>query len=238
MKVLVTGATGFIGKWVMKELDASEHTAIAFSGDVRDKSTFPKGSFEVIIHLAAKVDKKFWGSNDLYKVNVEGTKNLLEQYSDSKIVYISSADVEKEILSKYAKTKKEPENLVLRNPKNLVMRPPSIFGPGDTHDKLIPRLFKKYIESEECKIMNNDENEYMYVGDVAKRIVDGMGKQGIIRLRGFKVRNLDLDTMIHAVCGGEKLLNITPEERYFLVCLEQCLPIYQKKQHDHRPEFG
>ena len=74
MKVLVTGATGFIGKWVMKELGANEHTAVAFSGDVRDKSTFPKGAFDVIIHLAAKVDKKFWRSNDLYKVNVGGTK--------------------------------------------------------------------------------------------------------------------------------------------------------------------
>jgi uncharacterized protein YbjT (DUF2867 family) len=42
MKVLVTGATGFTGEWVMKELDISEHTAVAFSGDVRDKSTFPK----------------------------------------------------------------------------------------------------------------------------------------------------------------------------------------------------
>ncbi len=229
MKVLVTGATGFIGKWVMEKLDVSEHTAIAFSGDVRDKSTFPKVSFEVIIHLAAKVDKRFWGSNNLSKVNVEGTENLREQYSDSKIVYISSADVEKEIWSEYAKTKKESENLILRNPKNLVMRPPSIFGPGDPHDKLIPRLFRKYLEGEECEIMNNDKNEYMYVADIAKYIVDGMDKQGIIRLKGFKIRNFDLDRMIRAVCEGKKLPNLTSEERDFFVCLEQCLPTYQVK---------
>lgn len=53
MKVLVTGATGFIGEWVMKELSASEHTALAFSGEIRDKSKFPKEPFDVIIHLAA-----------------------------------------------------------------------------------------------------------------------------------------------------------------------------------------
>ena len=233
MKVLVTGATGFIGEWVMKELDASEHTAVAFSGDVRDKSTFPKGGFEVIIHLAAKVDKKFWESNDLYNVNVDGTKNLIEQYPDSRIVYISSADVEKEIMSKYAKTKKEPEKLVLHNPDNLVMRPPSIFGPGDTHDKLIPKLFKKYVDNGECDILNNDENEYMYVGDVAKHIVDNMDKRGIIRLRGFKVRNSDLDAMIQAVCEGKKLPNLMPEERHFFVCLEQCLYHHHEKQHNH-----
>ena len=232
MKVLVTGATGFIGKWVMEELDAREHTAVAFSGDVRDKSTFPKVSFEVIIHLAAKVDKIFWGSNNIFKVNVEGTENLRELYSGSKIIYISSADVEKNTLSKYAKTKKEPENLILRNPKNLVMRPPSIFGPGDPHDKLIPRLFRKYLKGGECKIMNNDKNEYMYVRDLAKYIVDGMDKQGIIRIRGFKIRNFDLDTMICAVCEGKKLSNLTPEEKYFFVCLEQCLLTYQKKYYD------
>ena len=229
MKVLVTGATGFIGEWVMKELIASEDTIVAFSGDVRDKKTFPKESFDVLIHLAAKVDKKFWESDDLYKVNIEGTKNLLVQYPDSKFIYISSADVEKEILSNYANTKKEPENLVLSNPENFVIRSPSIFGPEDTHDKLIPKLFKKYRESGECEVLNNDENEHIYVGDVAKYIVTNMDKQGIIRLRGFKIRNFDLDRMIRAVCEEKKLPNLTSEEQYFFVSLEQCLTTYQVK---------
>ena len=227
MKVLITGSTGFIGRWVIKELEVSGYTSVAFPGDVRDRNTFPRGPFAIIIHLAAKVDKKFWESDDLHRVNVEGTKNLLEQYPNSKIIHISSTDVEKEILSEYARTKKESEKLVLSNPDNLVVRPPSIFGPGDPHDKLIPRLFKKYLESKECKILNNDENEYMYVGDVAKCIVANMDKKGIVRLEGFRIRNLELDTMIRAVCKGENISNLTLQERYFFTCLDQCSPLQE-----------
>lgn len=237
MKILVTGATGFIGKWVMKELGASEHTAVAFSGDVRDKSTYPKGPFDVIIHLAAKVDKKFWRSNDLYKVNVGGTKNIVEHYSNSKVVYISSADVEKKTLSEYAKTKKKAENIVLSNSKNLVIRPPSIFGPGDKHDKLITRLFKKYMENGVCEIYNDDENEYMYVGDVVGHIVAGMDYQGISRPRGFKIKNLDLDTMIRAICLGEKIPDLTPEEQKFFSNLEHCLLTFAQNEYMHMKIF-
>ena len=223
MRILVTGAKGFIGEWVLKDLDVTEHTATVFTGDVREKSTFPKELFDVIIHLAAKVDKRFWMSNDLYRVNVEGTQNLIEHYPESKLIYISSADIEKEVLSEYAKTKKEAEALVLRNSENLVVRLPSVFGPGDTHDKLIPRLFKKYLEHKECSILNNNENEHMYVGDAANYIVAGMDRKGIIRLRGFKVRNFDLDTMIRAVCQGEKIPKLMPEAATFFACLENCL---------------
>lgn len=231
MRILVTGASGFIGKYVMQELDNTEHLALAFLGDVRDRNTFPGESFDVIIHLAAKVDKRFWQSddfyqvNDLYQVNVEGTKNLLEYYLDSKFIYVSSADVEKESLSKYAGTKKIAEDFVLANPSNLVIRPPSVFGPGDPHDKLIPRLFRKHLKGEKCEILNNDENEYMYVQDVSNRIIVNMNRTGIVRLEigSFKIRNLDLDAMIRAVCQGETL-DLYYEQQYFFDHLKQCLP--------------
>jgi len=213
----------------MHGLGNTEHLALAFLGDVRDESTFPEESFDVIIHLAARVDKKLWQSDDLYQVNVGGTRNLLERYPDSKFIYVSSADVEKRFLSEYAESKKEAEDLVLASPRNLAIRPPSVFGPGDPHDKLIPRLFGKYLEGKECQILNNSENEYMYVQDVSDYIIINMNRNRIVRLRGFKVRNLDLDAMIRAVCRGETP-SLSHGWQYFFNHLKQCLPATERTE--------
>ena len=239
MKVLVTGATGFTGEWVTKELDISEHAAVAFSGDVRDKSTFPKEPFGVIIHLAALVThRQHQTAGDFYEVNVQGTKNLCEAYPLAKMIYISTTDVTREQLSEYAKSKLEAEKVVEKQEDYVIIRLPSVFGPKQRQIKLIPLLFRKYCQNGECAISNNDLREYIYVGDVAKHIVDSMDQKGIITLRGFKIRNFDLSTMIRAVCEGKKLPNLMPEERHHFVCLEQCLPNYHEKKDNRSLEFG
>lgn len=230
MKVLVTGARGFIGKWVMKELDASKHTAVAFSGDVRDKSTFPKESFDVIIHLAAIIThRQNQTVVDFDKVNVQGTKNLCEVYSSAKMIYISTTDVTREQLSDYAKSKLEAEKNVEKQNNYAIIRVPSVFGPKQRQIKLIPLLFRKYCQNGECTIVNNDLREYAYVEVLAKHIVNSMDQKDIITIRGFKIRNLDLDIMIRAICRREKISDLTPEEQNFYFHLEQCLPTYQKK---------
>jgi len=227
MKVLVTGVKGFIGEWVLKALRATEHTPLAFSGDVRDKSTFPKASVAVIIHLAALVThRQQHNMKDLYEVNVLGTKNLLEAYPEAKMVYISTTDVTRKKLSEYAKTKLEAEKLVEERGNYAIIRLPSVFGPKQRQVKLITLLFNKYCQNGECTINNNDLREYIYVGDAAKEIVAGIEKKSTITLRGFKVKNFDLDKMIRAICKRENIANLMPDERYFFTCLEQCLSTY------------
>jgi nucleoside-diphosphate-sugar epimerase len=53
--------------------------------------------------------------------------------------------VEREALTPYARSKQEADRRVLsRSGSHLAIRPSSVFEPGDTHDKLVPRLFAKY----------------------------------------------------------------------------------------------
>jgi nucleoside-diphosphate-sugar epimerase len=226
MKVLVTGSTGFIGKWIMNELNCSDYKVIAFSGDVRDKRTFPNDSFDAIIHLAALIThRKRYTFQDLYEVNVEGTRNLCEVYSTAKMIYISTNDVTRvEPLSDYAKTKLEAEKVVEKHKSYAIIRLPSVFGPNQRQAKLIPLLFRKYLENEECTIFNNDLREYIFVETLAKRIVENIAQTGIITMKGVKIRNFDLDIMIGAVCHGEEIHNLTSEEQEFFSNLKKCLP--------------
>ena len=181
-----------------------------------NNNTYCNNSFDIIIHLAAKVDKKYWSTEELFMVNVIGTKNLFQMHLGSKFVLISSSDVENEIITTYAKTKIESEQIIISDPKNLVIRLPSVFGPGDTHDKLIPKLFNKYLRGYTCDIVNDDMREYIYSEDAAKEIVCNVDKTGIIRLHGYMINNSKIDTLIRLICNGDSTIGSTPEENHFI----------------------
>ena len=224
MKVLVTGATGFIGKWVMKELDASEHVAVAFVGDVRDERAF-QGFFTRIIHLASLVThRQLYTAEVLHEVNVRGMENLLRTYPEAKIVYVSTIDVVRETLTDYAETKLAAEKLAEKYGNCVIVRLPSVFGPEQRQVKLIPLLFQKYSRGSECTIINNNLNEYIYVEDVAKQLVGAMDQNGIITLEGFKIKNLDLAMMIQTICQGKGASCESPEEQKFFIDLKRCYP--------------
>jgi len=113
MKVFVTGATGFIGASLARELlrDGYEVRALArpesdrrnlrgldleiCEGDLRDRDSLEKGlkGCEILFHAAA--DYRLWTRNPdvMYEINVGGTRNILEaalNHGLSRIVYTSS----------------------------------------------------------------------------------------------------------------------------------------------------
>jgi nucleoside-diphosphate-sugar epimerase len=94
MKVLVTGAGGFLGRFIARELVSQGYTVSSlnrnyykhledinveqYTGDIADYSFVEKTmcGVNIVIHCAAKVDD--WGKyQDFYAANVEGTKNVL-----------------------------------------------------------------------------------------------------------------------------------------------------------------
>lgn len=115
MKNLITGATGFIGSHIAERLvkDGEEVTALVRNtskldflksigvklayGDINDIVSVRDAmkGMDVVYHSAALADE--WISyEEAYRVNVEGTKNLLECARESGIkrfVFISSLAV-------------------------------------------------------------------------------------------------------------------------------------------------
>jgi predicted dehydrogenase/nucleoside-diphosphate-sugar epimerase len=113
MKILVTGASGFLGRHILQKLSDEGTDIVALvrrtsrtehlqsysvhfiQGNVRDKEALRRAmkGVDVVIHAACDM---LGGWDDFYKGNVESTRDLLELSKNQKIrrfVYISSIDV-------------------------------------------------------------------------------------------------------------------------------------------------
>jgi nucleoside-diphosphate-sugar epimerase len=110
--VLITGATGFLGGYVVDEFRRNGYHVIAagrnkeklgklkrervdlWQGDLSDLSGFTK-SVNVVVHVAAL--STIWGSwNDFYENNVIGTQNVIDFCTKNKVkrlIFISSPSI-------------------------------------------------------------------------------------------------------------------------------------------------
>jgi nucleoside-diphosphate-sugar epimerase len=105
MKILLTGANGFLGRILQHELKENELTTLGrSSADIIANLTITvpifEKSFDLVIHAAGKahhVPKSFTEINLFYEVNVQGTAHLLEGLKSAGIpkyfVFISSVSV-------------------------------------------------------------------------------------------------------------------------------------------------
>nr|HRO68103.1 NAD-dependent epimerase/dehydratase family protein [Pseudobdellovibrionaceae bacterium] len=113
MKIVVTGANGFLGSWVTKALVAEKHDVYALvrpssdlsdlkgidvkfvHGDVTDPASLEKAfeGADSVFHLAGVVAYKKSQRALMERVNVEGTRNVIEacrRMKVRKLVHLSS----------------------------------------------------------------------------------------------------------------------------------------------------
>lgn len=106
MKVLVTGASGFLGKHLVQEFESLKYTidtigrndAATIVADISKELPSISQKYDAVIHIAGKahvVPKTEAEKQEFYDVNVIGTKNLLNALNNTStyFVLISSVSV-------------------------------------------------------------------------------------------------------------------------------------------------
>ena len=198
MRNLVTGATGFVGSHIAERLVKEGEEVLALVrktsntgflsgigvkfayGDINDLESVRKAmrGIDIVYHSAALADE--WISpKEAYRVNVEGTKNLLDAAREAgvkRFVFISSLAVlgmkdhhgtpadspYYKTGDSYIDTKIDSERLVMDYYEKYglpvtVVRPGFVFGPRD--NKLIPRLSERL-----------GKKQFMFVGSGKNKI--------------------------------------------------------------------
>jgi nucleoside-diphosphate-sugar epimerase len=171
VKILVTGATGFIGRNLVSKLIEEKHDVVAFvrktsdvkglphrmrlvEGDLLDPSSLTTAvkDVDIVIHLAALFDFYPKDVDLLYRVNAEGTRNLInacKKTSVKRFIYCSTSETtgivdnppateetELKPMYDYGKSKIMAENEVREGAESgqfdyIILRPVGITGPGE-----------------------------------------------------------------------------------------------------------
>ncbi len=155
-KAAVTGATGFIGRAVLRRLAADGWAIKALfrpgsharrpdianvtwiSGDLEQEGSLIKlvSGVHAVIHCAGAVRGAC--REDFEQVNVLGTQKLAricsQQHQHPFFLLISSLAAREPELSYYASSKRKAETLLAKSTPGVpwtVLRPPAVYGPGD-----------------------------------------------------------------------------------------------------------
>lgn len=189
MNIAITGAGGFIGKNLTKELDV-----LGVQYEVFDKKKHNLLDYKTLKNFIAKKDivihlagvNKYAASEDIVRVNVDGTKEILKailSYSPLvKLIFASSFQVYTE-KDAFGKSKKKAEELIKNAVKEygikaVILRFSNIYGPGmpPFSNSVISTFLYQAKNGKQITISGKGKQkcDYLFVGDAVKAIVSAL----------------------------------------------------------------
>jgi nucleoside-diphosphate-sugar epimerase len=112
VKILVTGGSGYLGTHVRRFFGGDDYSRRS-GRDVLDSEQAELASeYDMVIHLAALLDKSQEGENETFRTNAEGTINLLKNMrQDAIFVFASTKDVYGRFADNYPQVNEECQTL-------------------------------------------------------------------------------------------------------------------------------
>jgi len=153
VKIFLTGATGFVGREVVRQLHGVGHKVRCLvrdpekakqllpvnvelhPGDLMVPESFSEGvnGCQTVIHLVGIIVEK--GRSTFERIHIQGTRNVVDASSRGEIrqfIFMSALGSRKSARTRYHQTKHDAEQVIIRSGMNwTIFRPSIIFGPGD-----------------------------------------------------------------------------------------------------------
>lgn len=221
--ILITGATGFVGKHLLSRIckknkirvfvrkptqEIKNLEAKVLIGDIRDAFAVEKAvkGTDLVIHLASVLRSNDEKLN--YGINVNGTKNIVDACKKykSKLIHISTVNVLAERKGAYGKTKELAEQAVLESGIDyIILRCSLIYGRGNPMTDKIMKIFSFPI----VPMMGDGKNRMqpVYVGDVVDAILRSAHKNK-------KIYNVAGPDIITAEQFKDMIINKLGKKRY------------------------
>ena len=196
--ILVTGASGFVGRHVVPALLGSGHRVVAFvrsteageavlhrlpaalaagvelrTGDVLEPTTLPAAlvGVDAVVHLVA-LPRDWNGGKDLLRVNLGGTQNVLAAMQEAgvrRLVHLGALGVADREELHYAKSKARAEAAVRASGLDWTILKPSLqFGPGDGFFNIVADLVRMPVPVVPVPGNGMSRFQPIHVGDVAR----------------------------------------------------------------------
>lgn len=103
MKILVTGGSGYLGLHVRRFFNADDFSRRSHLDVLNPHDTALVADYDVVIHLAAYLDKDPEAAESCFRTNADGTANVLRQMRPNSVfIYASTKDVYGEWAEQFA----------------------------------------------------------------------------------------------------------------------------------------